>query len=257
MPTHTRWQDQLIQREQDLQNNLGSWQIGSGTISPFNPGQTMTNDSLRYAMDTLMYTNSFGNLYGYGGNGGKSEEEKNAVGLKVLEKIKVAAKPMNITEKDGEVAISKADEYRQLGLESMARIVEIKSNRILREMGISAAGYKRINRAELDAFQKELAEISDSTSKRRLLETPLSRYVGQNTERTEGATVAEADLGVPPQEVLEKLKIARDAKLFDDYAVLHIQYVPDPILCGLIKESNDLYFIAEWGDDVKLTDIVK
>ncbi len=205
----------------------------------------------------------YGNVFRYASLGiinqgdGKTEEEKNAVGVKVLEKIKAVAKPFEVTEKDGETAITKADEYRALGLESMAYVVEHKSNRILRELGISAAGYKRINRAELDKFQKELSSISDSTSKRKLLETPLAYYVGQNNVKVEGQTIESLDLGVPPQDVLDKLKIARDAKLFDDYAVLHIQYVPDPILCGKIKESNDLYFIADWGDDVKLTDIVK
>jgi len=259
--SYTSLSQRLAQSQQDRASNmaLGNWSIGTTTTANTNPFgsqyQTITNDSIRYAMDAMMLNVS--PMYGSYGSSGKSEEQKNKVGVKVLNKIKAAAKEMTVTEKDGELAISKADEYRALGLESMARIVEVKSNRILREMGISAAGYKRINRSELDKFQKELEEISDMTSKRRLLETPLNRYVGQNTERVEGQAVMEVELGVPPQDVLDKLKIARDAKLFDDFAVLHIQRVPDPILCGKINESNDLYFIAEWGDDVKLSDIVK
>lgn len=193
-----------------------------------------------------------------GSNGlgsGASEEKKNAVGVKVLNKIKAAAKTFTVTEAHAEKTISKADELKALGLDHIANIVEKKSNKVLREMGISAAGYKRINRSELEAFCKELEAVSDSSSKRRLLETPLKHYVGAGI--SEGDRVAEADLAVPPADVLEKLKVAREAKLFDDYAILHIKYVPDPILCGKIKESNDLYFIAEWGDDVKLSDIIK
>ncbi len=197
---------------------------------------------------------SYESMIGSYGSGGKTEEQKNAVGVKVLKEIKEAARTFSANEKNGEQAISKADEYRALGLTKIANVVDRKANKVLKELSIAAAGYKRINRAELDKFQKELSAVSDMRSKRHLEETPLALYVGQGESHD---TVKEAELAIPPADVLEKLRIARDAKLFDDFSILHIKYVPDPILCGRINESSDLYFIAEWGDDVKLSDIVK
>lgn len=219
----------------------------------------MPNDFYASILNDQSYLNAIQTFYpSYRtSQNGFSEDHKNSVGAKVLEKIKASAKTFTISETQGELAISKADEYRALGMEKLANVVEYKTKKILREIGISAAGYKRINRTELQEFCKELEQVSDYNSKRYLKETPLKKYVGQNVGQLEGQKISEADLGLPPQDVLDKLKVARDSKLFDDYAVLHIEYVPDPILCGKIKESEDLYFIAEWGEDVKLSDIVK
>lgn len=201
------------------------------------------NTEWRLATPQMNWTVS----YGDGGTSGKSEKQKNTLALKVLDKIKLAAKPFNA--KDLPKVKSQAQEYREIGLIKIAEDLEAKANKAWKEMEISLAGYSRINRSELEKFKKELSDISDYTSKRELQETLLKDYIGQDGEKTK--------LAVPPADVLEKLKVARESKLFDDYSVLHIKYVPDPILCGKIAESDDLYFIAEWGDDVKLTDIVK
>lgn len=184
-----------------------------------------------------------------------TEEQKNKVGVAVLKKIKAVAHAFTANEEVGNKTMSKADEFRALGLEHLADVMDKKAIKILKEIAISAAGYKRINRSELDAFQKELAAVSDMTSKRKLEETLLKYYVGQG--KADGDVVEEKDLAAPPAEVLVELGKAKTSKLFDDFAVLHIKYVPDPILCGKINESEDLFFIAEWGDDVKLSDIVK
>lgn len=193
--------------------------------------------------------------YGTLSSSDNSESKKNAVGVAVLKKIKAVAYPFTGNEKHAEDSLTEADKYRNLGLTAIAETLERKANKSLKELAISLAGYKRINRSELDKFQQELREVSDYHSKRELAETPLERYIGQH--HVEGDTVEEAKLAVPPADILEKLKVAKDSKLFDEFSVLHIKYVPDPILCGKIKESKDLYFIGEWGDDVKLTDIVK
>lgn len=62
---------------------------------------------------------------------------------------------------------------------------------------------------------------------------------------------------VIPQNICE-LKLKLDAlKIFDNYVVLHfdptkkdITPPKDPILFGVLRDSNRLYFVADWIDDV-------
>ncbi len=226
---YVEWDVRLLQSQTALQDNLNSWYT--------------------------TYSNRIDDVAGLLGSSGKSEEEKNKVALEVLDKIKGSAKPFEVSEKSAENGITEADKFRKLGLTAIAEKLEEKATKILKEFAISMAGYKRINSSELKAFQQELSEVGDYTSKRRLEETPLNRYIGQNFDQ--GSQVADEEMAVPPADVLEKLEVAQKSKLFDAFSVLHIKYVPDPILCGRINESQDLYAIADWGEDVRICDIIK
>lgn len=63
---------------------------------------------------------------------------------------------------------------------------------------------------------------------------------------------------LPPDHVLSSLKKAKVKRCFDSFAIAHIEKVKDPILFGLIKDFPTLYFyIDQWGDDVKIEDILK
>jgi hypothetical protein len=73
---------------------------------------------------------------------------------------------------------------------------------------------------------------------------------------------------LPPEDVLLKLKEAVGRNCFDHFVIATLQQteehtpvpVPvykDPILFGMIKESPNLYFIAQWDDDVKIEDILQ
>lgn len=62
---------------------------------------------------------------------------------------------------------------------------------------------------------------------------------------------------LPPDDVLEELQKARKKGCFDTYHIGYIRKVKDPILFGKIDGFNGLYFyIAQWGDDVKIEDII-
>lgn len=62
---------------------------------------------------------------------------------------------------------------------------------------------------------------------------------------------------LPPDDVLEALKVAQEQDLFDTFNIAYIRRVKDPILFGKIKAFKNLYFfIAQWGDDVKFEDIL-
>uniref|UniRef100_A0A6M3JDS1 Uncharacterized protein n=1 Tax=viral metagenome TaxID=1070528 RepID=A0A6M3JDS1_9ZZZZ len=62
---------------------------------------------------------------------------------------------------------------------------------------------------------------------------------------------------LPPDDVLVELKKARDKKCFDTFHIAYIRAVKDPILFGKIEDFNEIYFyIAQWGDDVNIEDII-
>lgn len=66
---------------------------------------------------------------------------------------------------------------------------------------------------------------------------------------------------LPPVEVLELVAAAKKTELFDKFEVAYIANThyhrdPDPIVFGSINGCSDLFFIAQWGDDMKLTDLL-
>lgn len=69
--------------------------------------------------------------------------------------------------------------------------------------------------------------------------------------------------GTPPQDVLEAVKVAKERGIFDGFEVADIQPVatkfkmPDPIVFGVVNGCTDRFVIAEWGDDVKVSDIIE
>ncbi len=248
---YTRWQDRLDQRNSDLQRNRGA---SATEVTVTNNQWGSINAMGNHMMDAQMFANSFQMIYGTAGDGKSlTEDEKNATALQIMDKIKVSAQ--SFEGKENALLSSEANKYRELGMIRIAENLENKAIKAWKELEISLAGYKRINAEELEIFRAELRKIGDMKSKRELIETSLHDYMGQNLDQ--GSEITDSEIGLPPAEILEKLKVAKDSKLFDAFSILHIKYVPDPILCGRIEESQDLYFIAEWGDDVKLTDIVK
>lgn len=74
--------------------------------------------------------------------------------------------------------------------------------------------------------------------------------------------------GLPPADVMEKVSAARalktkdGVKVFDSYEVAEVQPVathvklPDPIVFGRIAGCDLRFFIADWGTDVKISDLI-
>ncbi len=62
--------------------------------------------------------------------------------------------------------------------------------------------------------------------------------------------------GIPPQNVLEKFADVKRKNAFDYYTVASVNSIPDPLLLGRIFNSNSRYFIAQWGKDVCLDDVI-
>jgi hypothetical protein len=64
---------------------------------------------------------------------------------------------------------------------------------------------------------------------------------------------------IPPADVLEALEKAQNLNCFDDFEIAKIESVKqiyDPILFGCVNGCPDRFFIAQWGNDVKIEDIL-
>lgn len=65
--------------------------------------------------------------------------------------------------------------------------------------------------------------------------------------------------GCPPADVIQKVKEAKAHDIFDSLEVADIESVVeyvDPIIFGRIHGCDDRFYIAQWGDDVNIDDIL-
>jgi hypothetical protein len=66
--------------------------------------------------------------------------------------------------------------------------------------------------------------------------------------------------GIPPLNVLKRLEEEKNRNFFDGFVIASYREatvrIPDPLLLGYIKGYDGRFFIAQWGDDVHLDDII-
>jgi hypothetical protein len=62
--------------------------------------------------------------------------------------------------------------------------------------------------------------------------------------------------GMPPDTVIETFKEHRDRKIFDYFTIAEVKGIKDPLLLGRFTWSDNRYFIAQWGEDVCLDDVI-
>lgn len=61
---------------------------------------------------------------------------------------------------------------------------------------------------------------------------------------------------LPPNDVLIKLAEHKQRNVFDYFTIAKVKNMYDPLLFGRIEGSTDRYFIAQWGDDINLDDVI-
>lgn len=61
---------------------------------------------------------------------------------------------------------------------------------------------------------------------------------------------------IPPDHALDALIQTKNREVFDYFTIAKVNEVKDPLLLGRILGSKDRYFVAQWGDDVSLDDVI-
>lgn len=116
--------------------------------------------------------------------------------------------------------------------------IKEKFGKIIREQEMISCGFDKFFEAEI------LQAFVDSVKDKAIKITHVKNYIR-----------------LIPKVVRERMEIAQEKRLFDDYVVIHCdlenkaiektqEEKKDPILCGVIKESSRYYFIGDWQDEL-------
>lgn len=131
----------------------------------------------------------------------------------------------------------------------------------LEKLGFHAAANKVRGAAE---YKRKLAiayEHYRVVSDQKINEFNQKLYSTSSTSRGDykvlSLTPIEAYGEVPPKSVLDSLEVAIGRQCFDSFQVAHIVQVKDPLLFGLVKGCSDHFFIDQWDDDIKISDLLK
>jgi hypothetical protein len=142
-----------------------------------------------------------------------------------------------------------ADLAKEAGFSKAAENVEY-DYALAKKLLVAYADYQVVTSEQMEKFQarlkKETLQKLDKYTEvyKKLKLEPIQTY----------ATM-------PPMEVLDLVSKAKATGLFGSFEVGYItdhveRRDPDPIVFGKIEGCGDYFFIAQWGDDVKVTDIL-
>lgn len=132
----------------------------------------------------------------------------------------------------------------KLGFKSLAETLERKKI-TARKMALAYELYRFVRPEKIKAFNDALK----------------TKTLDKKTYRYDVLVFTSLDVyeQIPPEPVLCALEEAIGCGIFDSFEIASIQSVaplPDPILFGRIEGCTDRFFIAQWDDDVKISDLI-
>lgn len=149
-----------------------------------------------------------------------------------------------------------AEELSALGLTKAATTLRRKT---------VLAGYIAVTR---ESIQKYLCKLAQTYNRERgatgdcivglsVAYTVDSHARGRNIGKFEYKEVGLAEYeGVPPRHVLDAIREHKSRNVFDTMVVGSVQFVPDPIVWGMVNGDTNRYFIAQWDKDICLDDVI-
>lgn len=165
---------------------------------------------------------------------------------------------MNVT-----ALLEQAKEAREAGFVAAATDLERKAERA-RKLVIAYEHYRYVKQETVDAFNAKLkAQTSRPATAAERDQFYRSGYSVRSIHDKLVLHTMELYPGLPPTDVLAKVKEAKGRDCFDKFEVAEIQpeathvKLPDPIVFGLIDGCTDRFYIAEWGSDVSITDLLQ
>lgn len=137
------------------------------------------------------------------------------------------------------------DRLARLGFNRASRSVAMLAEK-KKKLAIAYEHYRYVRMEKMNAFKKKLREDSYKN---------LSS--GRNQWKELSFTPLDQYNAAPPSHVLDSLETAIGRNCFDAFAIAHIVKVEDPILFGYVNGCTDHFFIDQWDNDVKISDILK
>lgn len=119
--------------------------------------------------------------------------------------------------------------------------------------------FRYVSEEKVQAFQARLrASTSSLNDHQRAM---IAQHRGAHIETYDRLAFmpVEQYAKMPPSDVLMAVKAAKDRAIFDTFEVAAIETtreVHDPIVFGRITDCGDRFFVSQWGEDVKITDLI-
>lgn len=138
-------------------------------------------------------------------------------------------------------------ELMELGLETAAK--ELSAKKLLKKkLTVAYENYRFVTPDVVSRFNSEVGkrtrkEFKDRYTYDHLVFIPLRSY-----------------RQVPPKDVLEAIRTAKERGCFDYFEVAKIESVEvrkDPIVFGCIEGCSDRFAVAQWDNDVRIEDMLK
>ena len=162
---------------------------------------------------------------------------------------------------DTQVVQQKQSLLEEAGFTKAAELVVAKTT-LARKLALAYEHYRYVTQKQVDEFNRKI--MAETNRPTRTGDLQYDSYGGYITHVADQLVFEAANKykGMPPTDVLEAVKEAKTRGVFDGYLVASIQPVatavkrPDPIVFGRVNGCDDYFYIAQWGNDVKLSDII-
>lgn len=175
--------------------------------------------------------------------------------MEIVEKCQPQEKvePVDVT-----AAFRTADHLRKAGFTRAALAVLERAEVRQKLARISTFKYIAITRDEIEGFLAKRNSLEMPVPWKRWVSTGDREIALDRETYFWHQTNVSAYLGVPPHRIIEALEAHRERGCFDEFVVGEVVRVKDPLLLGTINGVTDrLWFIAQWGEDVALDDVIK
>lgn len=129
------------------------------------------------------------------------------------------------------------ERLKELGFKVAAQRVDV-ARQLQRKTALAYEHYRYVTSEKMYAFCRSV--LDNSGHAKQVVMTPVEGYAG-----------------IPPAYALDALEVAKKRGCFDTFMIASIEEVKDPILFGKITGCTDFFCIADWGEDLRISDLLK
>ena len=169
--------------------------------------------------------------------------------------------------------LEQAKAAMEAGFTAAGAELEKKAERA-RKLALAYEHYRYVSQKKIDDFKSRLlqatrrrpteAEAMHEATTLMLMYQTIGQILSSASDVYDALVLdpLEKYVGLPPADVLATVKVARGRGIFDRMEVAHVEPVatqihyPDPIVFGLVDGCTDRFYIAEWGNDVSINDLL-
>lgn len=151
---------------------------------------------------------------------------------------------------------------KEAGFETARKLLLVKQFKYKRITDDAIRSFLATKASELSGHEEECTNLMSSGAVKKMLFVDFlvtGDGIHQFEQRLEWVeTRIEIYNGCPPERAVASLMRAKKRDAFDYFTVAKVEHktIRDPLLLGRIDGVEDRFFIAQWGTDVQLDDLI-